>query len=440
MRRAGGERAVRVALFADSWQEVNGVARTCREWAAYAQKQEMPLWVGHAGAASTAWREGSVNYASIRRGEPKLRLDEGLDFDLAFWWRHVEFLAEQLEEFRPDLVHVTGPSDLGMMGLLLAHRMRLPLAASWHTNLHQYAARRLPAWLPMTGWGRARVESLVEEVALRLLWRFYEPARLCFAPNPELVRMLRRATGRPCHLMARGVDTELFHPGRRRRPATGGALRVGYVGRLSREKNVRMVADLAQQMQAVREQVVREEGLQFVFVGQGKEEAFLRAEIPRAEFLGVLQGEALAQAYADLDVLIFPSETDTYGNVVQEAMASGVPAMVSDEGGPQFLVEDGVSGFCCGRQDWVACLRKLQAEPGLHRAMREEARRQMEGRQWGRVFAGVYARYDELLGRETWAGVEEGDGRRELALAGAGKQEVGRKPPRREEESREEME
>ena len=118
-------------------------------------------------------------------------------------------------------------------------------------------------------------------------------------PNRELIELLEKATGKPCFLMARGVDTELFHPSRRNRH--GWPFTVGYVGRLTVEKNVEMLVDVEERLQEV--------GLphyQFLIVGQGSSESFLRTHLKKAIFTGVLRGEELARAYANMDVFLFP--------------------------------------------------------------------------------------------------------------------------------------
>ena len=151
--------------------------------------------------------------------------------------------------------------------------------------------------------------------------------------------MLERATKRPCNLMPRGVDSVLFHPLKRARCDEDRNFVLGYVGRLSVEKNVALLAQVQRELEAAGRQHFR-----FLIVGHGAEEAWLREHLPRAEFAGVLKGEALAAAYANMDLFVFPSHTDTFGNVVLEALSSGVPAIVTPDGGPCSIIRDGVTG------------------------------------------------------------------------------------------------
>jgi glycosyltransferase involved in cell wall biosynthesis len=244
-------------------------------------------------------------------------------------------------------------------------------------------------WL---GKSRQRaIANLAQKQTLNLTLRFYKLARLLYAPNPELVEMLAARTGRPAYLMARGIDTNLFSPQRRTR--RDGDFVIGFVGRLSREKNIRQLVDM--------ERALLERGVsdcRFVIVGDGSERQWLAQNLQRAEFTGVLSGEALANAYADMDAFAFPSQTDTFGNVVLEAMASGVPVVVSNEGGPKYLVAPGTSGFVAGTAAaFVEAVIDLRSNPDLRERMSNHARAAAMLHSWDRVFENVYSRYDGVL-------------------------------------------
>src|SRR5262249_18629056 len=156
--------------------------------------------------------------------------------------------------------------------------------------------------------------------------QFYRLPDIVLAPNLELVEFLRQHTGKPTFLMRRGVDTTLFSP--TKRDVRDGTFRFGFVGRLSIEKNVRLLARLEEALLGSGRTHFR-----FLIVGDGRERSWLERQMRWAEFTGTLHGESLARAYANMDLLVFPSETDTFGNVVQEALASGTPALVSSYGG-----------------------------------------------------------------------------------------------------------
>jgi glycosyltransferase involved in cell wall biosynthesis len=315
-------------------------------------------------------------------------MEKDLWFDPLFW-RHGAEIGRQLKEFKPDVIHITGPSELGIFGAYFAWKHGVRLAASWHTNLHEYSARRL-AWLTrrLPGNAGARVERGVEDTALAALVRFYGLAGVLFAPNEELCGMLERRTGKPCRLMQRGVDAHLFTPARRRRPEGDGSLVLGYVGRLSIEKNVALLVRVERELAALGVTRVR-----FNIIGHGDEEEMLRRELRAAHFAGVLRGEALAAGYADMDVLVFPSHTDTFGNVVLEALASGVPAVVTADGGPKFIVRDGVTGFVRPDAGFAAAIAELARDRVRLEGMRRAARAYAVGCGWDAVFARVYGAY-----------------------------------------------
>jgi len=383
----------RVAYFPDSFHEVNGVAHTSRHFEAFARRRNLPFLCVRAGdRAESLVEDGNVVTLELPRGFLSFALEKDLRFDPAFP-RHVPRIEDVLERFKPDLIHITGPSEVGILGAGLAHHMGLPLAASWHTNVHEYAARR-SEWLLklLPPHHSAATEQRIEDLTLAAAAKYYSVAQVLFAPNLDLCAKLEQLTGRPCHRMPRGVDAELFHPSKRRRAAGGPERVLGFVGRLSVEKNI---AGLV----AVQDELERMgvENFRFLIVGQGGDEAWLRERLHRAEFAGVLRGEELAAAYAGMDLFVFPSHTDTFGNVVLEALASGVPAVVTPDGGPRTIVQDGLTGRIVPDAQFATAVAGILGDAEKHAAMREAARAYALTASWDSVFEGVYAAYDEIL-------------------------------------------
>jgi glycosyltransferase involved in cell wall biosynthesis len=187
--------------------------------------------------------------------------------------------------------------------------------------------------------------------------------------------------------MPRGVDTELFSPSKRFRQ--DGAFTLGFAGRLQPEKNVRLLVDLQKQLPAGNHR--------FLIVGDGFERSFLTQRLRRAEFTGFLDGEQLAGAYANMDLFVYPSCTDTYGTAVQEALASGVPAVVRDQGGPRYLIESGVNGFVA-RSDahFIRSVVQLLGDPTRLPGLRRQARESACRTSWDSVCAGVWEVYDQV--------------------------------------------
>jgi glycosyltransferase involved in cell wall biosynthesis len=386
------KRAPRVAYFPDSFHEVNGVAHTSRNFAAFATRRGLPFLCVRPGEHGHGLTQDANAWSlELPRGFLSIAIEKDLRFDPAFV-RHLPQIEDALARFQPDLIHVTGPSEVGMLGAALAHTLGLPLAASWHTNVHEYAARRSD-WLlhRLPRWQAAAAGQKIEDWSLAMATKFYSIADVLFAPNRELCAMLEQSTGRPCFLMPRGVDAQLFHPRKRTRPAYDREFVLGFVGRLSVEKNVALLATVHDQLERMGVSNFR-----FMIIGQGAEEQWLRQHLPRAEFTGVLTGEPLAAAYANMDVLVFPSHTDTFGNVVLEAQASGVPAIVTQEGGPKTIVRDGVTGRVVPDELFANAIAELLADPAQLESMRSAARSYAETASWDAVFEGVYAGYQSV--------------------------------------------
>jgi phosphatidylinositol alpha 1,6-mannosyltransferase len=383
---------MRVAYFPDSFHEINGVAHTSRHFEAFARRRNLPFLCVRAGRRQPRMLiENQLWTLELPRGSMSFTLDKDLSFDPAF----VRFLPEivrTLRAFRPDLIHITGPSENGILGALLAHHFRLPLAASWHTNLHEYAATRAGWFVRRFPSSRQRQASdTIEHLALLITAAFYSQARVLYAPNPGLCTLLEKQTRRPCHLMQRGVDTELFSPHHRSRAPGDKTFILGYAGRLSVEKNVALLATVHQQLTSFGFNNFR-----FLILGQGAEEGWLRQHLPGAEFAGVLRGEALARAYANMDLFVFPSHTDTFGNVVLEALASGVPAIVTPDGGPSSIVQSGKTGLIARDENFAQATANLLVDGQHLRHMQIEARSQALGASWDTVFEKVYSGYSVL--------------------------------------------
>jgi glycosyltransferase involved in cell wall biosynthesis len=378
---------LRPAFLPDTFHEVNGVAHTARQFESFARNHHIPFLSIHPGPVTEVTTEGALTIMQLKRGVAKFGLDANLDYD-PFLIRYAGRVMRQMRNFGAQLVHITGPGDMGMLGAYVSWRLQLPLVISWHTSLHEYAGRRLERLLSFLGARFSRkMGNWAERRSLQILSSFYKRAKVIMAPNNELVEMMAQMTGRPSFLMSRGVDTELFSPSRRKR--TNHTFRIGYVGRLTAEKNVRFLAELGQTLITL-----GRTDFEFIIIGQGRESDWLRQHVPNAVLTGVLRGDRLAEAYAGMDLFAFPSATDTFGNVVVEALASGVPAVVTAEGGPRFLVQHGMTGYVApSNWDFISACNNLMTEPALHRKMRQAARQYALGLSWYSVFERVFDAY-----------------------------------------------
>lgn len=382
---------LRVAFFPDSYLEVNGAAMTCQRLVNFARDNDRPMLCVHAGPETEQTTTGSVTHFSLKRSPAAIALDEGLAFDPLFA-RHVPKIRKALIEFKPDLLHITGINDVSNAAAYLAWRMQIPMLGSWHTNVHEFAASRLQRmfrFLP-----QKVTDPFIRMAEFRIMQGcilYYQMPKVILAPNDELVSELGRRTKRVARLMARGVDSEFFSP--KKRTVDDGILRVGFVGRLRAEKNVKLLIDV--------ERAMLERGLtnfKFLIVGEGNVREHLEQNMKTAEFTGFLSGEELAAAYANMDIFLFPSETDAFGNVAQEANASGVPAIVTDKGGPKFIIKPGVNGLIAsGPEEFIEHTISLASNPALLAKMKDHARDFAVSRSWDAIFEGVYDAYIEAI-------------------------------------------
>jgi glycosyltransferase involved in cell wall biosynthesis len=276
-------------------------------------------------------------------------------------------VIEYLEREQFDEVIISTPGPLGMLALLAAKLLGLPTVGIYHTDFPRYV-------------GNLTEDALLEQLTWQFMLWFYRRTDLVFAPSSAYRDELAER-GVPVdrlRVMRRGIDQELFHPERRdeqfwsrwnREPA----FTYLYVGRISKEKRVEQLLETFLALP-----VDTDQPMQLVIVGDGP----LRSEMerqttdPRVLFTGILRGEELATAYASADAFVFPSTTDTFGNVVLEAQASGLPAIVSHRGGPQEIVSRYRSGMVVdvnqpGRL--AAAMLKLRDEPDTLRIFRERA-------------------------------------------------------------------
>jgi glycosyltransferase involved in cell wall biosynthesis/predicted metal-dependent phosphoesterase TrpH len=279
-------------------------------------------------------------------------------------------LVETLAEGRYDLLHVTAPGPAGIAAMLLGRITGMTLVGSYHTELTAYAGLR-------TGDGG------IEAMARAAIAAFYAVPSVVLSPSPAADRSLAGLgvdTGR-IGRWERGVDVSRFDPVKADREAFPGEIRVLYAGRMTREKGVDLLADSF--IRAHRS----EPRLHLLLAGGGPEEGELRERLgDSATFLGWLEGEDLARAYASADMFLFCSRTDTYGQVVLEAGASGLPVIAVAEGGPATLIENNHTGLLCQADaDHLAgALLRLSSSPLLRRRLGTSGVEAARGRSWER--------------------------------------------------------
>jgi len=292
-------------------------------------------------------------------------------------------LARAFRERRPDLVHVVTEGPLGLSALTVARRMGLPVTSAFHTNFHAYSAHYGLGWLSGAIAGYLRF--------------FHNRTALTLVPTDTLRRELAAQGFRHLEVLSRGVDTRLFNPQRRDAtlrahwgagPSTPVVL---YVGRLAPEKNL---LELLRAFSALR---ARRPDARLVLVGDGPMCNELKRLRPDAVFAGTRRGEELAAHYASADIFLFPSLTETFGNVTLEAMASGLAVLAYDYAGAHELITHGENGLLApfaATEDFVSEAAKL-ADLEWARTLGRAARRRAAAMDWSCVLD----RFEALLMR-----------------------------------------
>lgn len=296
-------------------------------------------------------------------------------------------LTAILRDFGPDVVHLASPFALGWRAALAAAALDLPVVAVYQTDVPTYAGR----------YGVRGVENLLWKRVRDLHGR----ADLTLAPSTATIRTLEERGVERLRLWRRGVDTDRFSPARRdeawrRGLAPEGERLVGYVGRLAPEKQVQDLAALQDLP-----------GTRIVVVGDGPERARLERLLPGAHFTGMLHGTALATAVAGLDVLVSTSETETFCQVVQEGLASGVPVVAAGVGGPVDLVDHSRTGWLYEPGDLgalAARVRDLTGDDAKRAAFGRAARRSVDGRSWQAVCSELVGHYAAAIEQHRGTG------------------------------------
>jgi len=368
------------AWFTDTLEDVNGVATTIRKMTAAGAAAEKELIV------VTSRSELQIDDIPIKNFQPigEFELPEYELQKLSF--PPILQILDYIQQEKFTEIIISTPGPIGLSGLLAGKMLNLQTSGIYHTDFPQYI-RILTE------------DSFLESATWHYMHWFYGQLDTVFV-NSEEYRQNWIARGfepGKLKILPRGLDTELFTPARRE-PAfwekfgpSNGQVRLLYVGRISREKDLDVLANSYRRL--------RDEGLsvQLFVVGHGPYSQGLSELLPDAVFTGYLTGIELATAYASADVFAFPSTTDTFGNVIIEAQASGVPVVVSDSGGPKELVEDKANGLITKSHDvddFTRAVRTLVVDPGLRKKMGDSARKSVVDRSWPSAFRKFWATTD----------------------------------------------
>jgi glycosyltransferase involved in cell wall biosynthesis len=365
------------AWFTDTLEDVNGVATTIRKMASASAAAGKQLVV------VTSRSELQTDNIPIKNFRPigEFELPEYELQKLSF--PPILEMLDYIQRERFTEIIISTPGPVGLTALLAAKMLNLQTSGIYHTDFPQYV-RILTE------------DGFLESVAWHYMHWFYGQLDTVFVNSEEYRQswIKRGLDAAKLKILPRGLDTDLFHPARRdprffeKFGATNGQVRLLYVGRVSREKDLDVLANAYRRL--------RDEGLsiQLFVVGHGPYSEALSETLPDAFFTGYLTGKDLASAYASADVFVFPSTTDTFGNVVIEAQASGIPVVVSDSGGPKELVENNENGLITKSRDaddLARAIRALVVDPKLREQMAGRARESVINRTWPTAFRKFWA-------------------------------------------------
>ncbi len=387
----------RVALFAGAYNHIaDGVSLTLNRLVDYLERQGVTVRI----FAPTVDDPAIENHAGTLIPVPSVPLPGRSEYRLSFGLS--PSARQALEAFEPTLYHIATPDLLGRHALRCAKATDTPIVASYHTHFSSYL--------------KYYHLDLLERPVWSYLRSFYNQCEQIYVPTAAIAEVLRsHGITDGLRLWRRGVDTNRFSPTRRSdawRHAHGigdDEVVVTFVSRLVREKGLDVYADVIERLE--RQNVPHHS----LVVGDGPAREDLEDRLPNTTFTGFLEGDTLARAYASSDVFLFPSDTETFGNVTLEAMASGLPTICADAAGSRDLVKDGITGRLCppGNVDAFAeAARTLIIDASLRDRMGNAAHKRAQDFTWPAVLGQMNGYYDEVL--------EQSDTRDPRSLAPAG--------------------
>lgn len=374
--------ALRVALFSGNYNYVmDGPVRALNMLVAYLERNHNAVRVFAPTTDKPAFKHSGTLISVPSVALPGKRSEYRLGFGLHGKAR------KELAAFKPNLIHIAAPDYTGYCALKYAEANNIPAVASFHTRFDTYPRYYRLGWL--------------EKYLTKYMRSFYGRCEHVYAPSQSMAdELVDDGIGRDVRLWTRGVDSHLFTPEkrngdwRRRRGFAADDVVVAFVGRLVLEKGIDIFAE------AFRRAAKTNPKLKALIVGDGPERDNFSAKLPDAVFEGYLQGDDLANAYANADIFFNPSITETFGNVTLEAMASGLPSIGAAAAGSKSLIEHGVTGFLAepNTDSFTERLANLSSDAAARSSFGSAARNRSLTFSWDAVLAELVGHYHEAIG------------------------------------------
>lgn len=361
-------RVTRVSVVTETFfPEINGVANTLRFLVEGLKAQGIVLQIIRPRQTRHDAESSSLDELHVTVPGLPIPGYKQLKFGLPYRRK----IAAAFADFQPDAVYIATEGPLGLSALRAARKIQVPVLSGFHTNFHQYFEHYHLAWL--------------KGLVFRYLRAFHNATARTLVPTRFLADDLAQKGIQNIEIMARGVDAKLFSPEKRSQVLRGewGASSADpvliYVGRIANEKNIQLALKSFELFKRIQSRA------KMVLVGDGPLRKTLELAHPDVLFVGEKKGESLASYYASADLFLFPSLTDTYGNVVLEAMASGLHVISFDYAAAGSLIQSGKSGSLARWQDeadYLAIIKQLALEWQADEVLTIEARRIAETLSW----------------------------------------------------------
>lgn len=371
---------MKIAIFTDTYvPEVNGVARTLKRFTDYLSKENIEFKVF---APKSTGEDIFSNRVYNVKSFPFFLYPE-----CRVALPNVIQLREEVKAFDPDLIHVTTPFNMGLSGLHIAKKLNIPIVGSYHTNFDKY------------------LEYYDLQFLSDMLWKymrwFHQSLRKVFVPSEDTLQQVQAKGFKHLSIWPRGIDRTIFHPNYdegvvRKEYKIKEKYILSYVGRIAKEKDVLLLPEIAANLPShIKDDV------HWLIVGDGPVKEELAAIAPsNMTFTGFVEGKELASIYVASDLFVFPSPTETFGNVVLEALSCGTPVIGANAGGVTSIVRNGMNGILCEEKDitdFVQAIDSLLTRDQTRNVMSENGIRYAQAQSWDKIFRNLLLEYEDVL-------------------------------------------